>query len=275
MKQTIFKKEVLPAIIATILSLAVFKICGLIVDNIIDNDFVVGLINQIIFAIATLVSVHVLKKTKIFQFDIKDLKAGWPSALLLIVFISFIAYMCVEEGIQITVPIWEVLVFITQMLLVGFCEEVLYRGLIQNAWHAFFKEDTRLHVFLAILCTGITFGLSHLTNGFDPAIGFAAAFNQALATSFMGMYFGVIYFRTGKNIWFLIILHALYDFVLSITNGRLSGVNMEDLLASAQTIKLSSIFIQGAVIMFAIALALYSKRTDALLKKDSPETTIL
>ena len=271
MKQTIFKKEVLPAIIATLLSLLIFKICGRITEQVITNGFIAGFINQVIFTIATLVSVYVLKKNQVFQFDFNDFKAGWTSALLLIVYILFLAYVCMMADQPITVRVWEALLFITQMFLVGFCEEVLFRGLIQNAWHKFFKEDTRLHIFFALLFTGITFGMAHMTNGFDPKIGFAAAFNQAIATSFMGMYFGIIYFRTGKNIWFLIILHGLYDLVLSIMNGRLSGVNMEDLLARAQTIKFSSILTQAAVLLLAVAIALFSKRTDALLKKDGTE----
>lgn len=269
MKVEVFKKEVIPAILAAFISLFAYKFVGKMTTNLFTNDFVRLLVNQIAFSIFALIATIVLKKMKIFNVNWSLLKQGWTSALFLIIYLGVIAGFTIFAKTPIVVKPWEVLCFLLQMFLIGFSEEVLFRGLIQNAFHSFFKEDTRLHVFLAILCTGLVFGFAHIFNGLDPKVGFGASLKQGFGTIFMGMYFSTIYYRTGKNLWFLMILHAVYDLVVSVMSGRLSGSNMEDVLALAQSIDIRTLLVQGAIFLFIIVILIRSKKMDTLLKKDT------
>ena len=268
MKQQVIKKEIIPAILATAICLTIYKVMGRFIEAHITNSFYTGFLNQLVFAFCTIVAVIVLRKSKIFRTNKKAFRQGWFSASLLLAYIALIAFIDIDALKNVSVSGVEVCLFLVQMFLVGVCEEVLFRGLIQNAFHAYFKEDTRLHVFYAIFCTGIMFGLTHLLNGLDPTVGFAAATNQAIGTIPMGMYFGTIYYRTGKNIWYVIILHGLYDLVISIMSGRLSGVTMESLLSEAQTIDYRVLIGQGVVILLFVFLGLRSKRMNSLLVKE-------
>ncbi|MBO4265244.1 MAG: CPBP family intramembrane metalloprotease, partial [Clostridia bacterium] len=72
----------------------------------------------------------------------------------------------------------QVLLLAGQCILVGFCEETLFRGIIQREFHDYFGEDSFKHVFLAILCAGIVFGLAHMIN-LDRGMQFMSVALQA------------------------------------------------------------------------------------------------
>ena len=89
------------------------------------------------------------------------------------------------------------------------------------------------------------------------------------------MYDGAVYFRTGKNIWYMIVLHSLYDLTLLIANGRLSGRTVNSILnfgggELTPKLVLIGILAWGAIYLLPTLFILRPKKLKPLLaeKKD-------
>ena len=97
---------------------------------------------------------------------------------------------------------------------IGICEEFLCRGFLLNEFLERFGKDKK-GVWYSIIVSGVMFGLMHLGNifGGQDVIG---TLSQVVGASVTGIVFGVIYYRT-KNIWSVVILHALWDFSLFLS----------------------------------------------------------
>ena len=230
------------------------------------NDFAASFLCEAVFALLAFLSVILLKKQEIYRCDMELLKKNWTCAGFFAVYIIIILGFALAARIEITITPIEVLLFLGHIFLVGFAEETFFRGLIQTAFHQYFGEDTKAHVVMAIVCSGAVFGMAHILNA-SNGLSFPAASTQALGNVFTGMFICAIYFRTGKNIWFMIFLHALYDGIAMIINGRLSGASLHDLLSNAENVGTGGILALCAVYLIVIAVILRDKKVEPLLKK--------
>jgi hypothetical protein len=88
-------------------------------------------------------------------------------------------------------------------LLAGVGEEALFRGVIQNALAGW------LPVWLALVLTGIIFGVAH-----------SVSTAYALVAGAVGLYLGSLYLIT-QNLLAPVVAHALYDFVALLVLVRL------------------------------------------------------
>ena len=262
-------KDVLLAVAAMTISLIIYRTVGKLFTEKIESDIVSGFVGELFLAVPALLSAILLKKTDIFKTDSSKLKSGWPSAGVFYVIIAFFGFLSLGSLLQPEVPFYEVLLFFGFMFLVGFAEEILFRGLIQNAFHKYFKEDSLLHVCIAILCTGLVFGLTHLTNALRQDVSFSAALIQSIVNIANGMYLGAIYFRTGKNLWFLIAIHAFYDGAGMIANGILSNsATTSSILNNSDRGGWMTVAVWLTVYLAAFAFVMRPKKTDPLLKKE-------
>ena len=71
-----------------------------------------------------------------------------------LIIISSVNFWC---GLTIQAPFLEILLYILSMCLVGFLEEVLFRGLL-------FKGMCQSNVTVAIIVSSLTFGVGHIVN---------------------------------------------------------------------------------------------------------------
>ena len=258
------KKILIPALLGCFIPLILYKIIGKIIRSHILNEYYSNFFSQVIFALFTFISVIVLKKTHIYSCDNKKLKKGWTSSILLIVLMCFYMVFAWIMLFNIQATPLELLCFLGQLFLIGYCEETLFRGIMQNAYHEVLGEDSQLHVIIAIVLGGFTFGLTHLSNIFSD-VNPMAAIVQATLTSFMGMYFGAIYFRTGKHLWFLVLLHALWDGVAFLFSGRLAGGSTTDALNATKEISTSGVLIYGAIYLLATIIVLRKSKVEPML----------
>ena len=273
MKNKITIKDVVITILAVWACVGIYRIVGRQITNLFSNDYIANFVAQIFFSILAILCVHLLKRNDIYHADMKLLKKGWSSAGFEIFLILFITLLGLGSILNASIKGWEILLVIGQCLLVGFSEEALFRGLVQGVFHKYFKEDSLKHVLLAVFFGGLIFGATHLTNGLRPEVGLYAAFIQACVTAFNGMYFGAIYYRTGKNLWYLMILHGIYDLVAMISAGRFEGTTLENILAQSGNSGLQGILVWGTLYMIATLVVLRPKKVNPLLVKE--EDTIL
>ena len=152
------RKELAWIIIVTIVATVLHHEAAKAIGNVITDTYLQAFIGELFFAILALAIVFVFKKTEIFKSDRELLKKGWASAGMLFVLIFYYLYIGTGAIQKATASFPQVMLFLGYCLLIGFCEEVLFRGLVQRAFHGIFKEDSFKHIFLALLCSGAVFG---------------------------------------------------------------------------------------------------------------------
>ncbi|WP_164913502.1 type II CAAX endopeptidase family protein [Sphingomonas sp. UV9] len=82
----------------------------------------------------------------------------------------------------------------------AFGEEILFRGFLQHQVSAILGSGDRSR-WTAILASGALFGLAHSIQG--PA--------GVISTGLAGLVFGWAWFRSGRNLWALILAHGMID----------------------------------------------------------------
>ena len=252
------RKELIWIIAVTIAATVLHHEAAKMLGKFVTDTYLQAFIGEVFFAILALTAVFVFKKTEIFKSDISLLKKGWTSAGILFVLIVYYFYLGTGALQNATASFPQVMLFLGHCFLIGFCEEVLFRGLVQRAFHDIFKEDSFMHVLLALLCSGVVFGLIHLTNA-DLSASLLSVTYMSLSNIFAGMYYGAVYFRTGKNLWYNVILHGIYDAVGLILFGRLSGVPLDAVVSP-------SVSSQSFVRMTLTYAALYLLPTFIILR---------
>ena len=262
-------KNVIVAVAAAVISVVLYHLAGRLISGIVSDDFLKAFLAEAVFAVLTVCAVLVFRQKEIFRSDRALFKSGWKSAGVFFAIIILFGIVGLGKLMDATATGIQFLLFAAQMILIGFCEEVFFRGFIQRAFHRLFGEDSFAHVFLAILCSGVIFGVMHIVN-MDRGNPLTAPVMQAAVNCFSGIYLGAIYFRTGKNIRYMILLHALYDFVSMIVAGRLNGVAMNDALNPAGGALTGNriaaiILIWGIIYLSATFLILRKKKITPLL----------
>lgn len=140
----------------------------------------------------------------------------YPVALLAYNLYSQLMFGLPENGTLL--PLWRILSFVANMLLVGVAEELLFRGVIGETLLEHFGTS-RSGVWKASLLSGLLFGCAHLTNLLSSAP--LGVLMQCIFAASLGVLYAAIYFRTG-NIWVTVFLHGGMD-VLSMLVGGLYG----------------------------------------------------
>lgn len=96
--------------------------------------------------------------------------------------------------------------FLIQCLLVGFVEEVVFRGIFQKL---IFLEMKKCHLVWQVLTSAAAFGLWHFVNLFFGA-SFGSTLLQVGYSFLLGAMLSVLMYKT-NNIWWCILVHALFD----------------------------------------------------------------
>ena len=258
-------KNILLALAACFGSILLYKLTSLLLEGKIANSYLHDFVVQAFFAVYAVAAVFLIKRTDVFHAEKNCLKSGWSSAFLLFAFILFYSAFGALTLLNITATVPEVILVILYIILIGFTEEILFRGVLQRAFHRYFTETSLKTVLSAIVISGFLFGIAHLGNFLR--IGIQAALPQALVNIFSGIYFGAVYFRTGKHPWYTVILHALYDWSTFLMSGRLSGNNTVAALSQAKNVGLSSILIFAVLYLGATAIILRPSKLNPLLEK--------
>ena len=230
------KKEVILIIAATIVVTVLHHEAAKGIGKVVSDTYLQAFLGEVFFAFLALAVVFAFKKTEIFKSDLSLLKKGWASAGILFALILYYLYMGLGAIQNATASFPQVVLFVAHCFLIGFCEEVLFRGLVQQAFHRIFLEDSFKHIFLALLCSGAVFGIVHLTNA-DLSVSLLSIVYMSLSNIFAGMFYGAVYVRTGKNLWYNVILHSLYDAVGLILYGRLSGAPLNAVVSPSVSLQ--------------------------------------
>ncbi len=106
------------------------------------------------------------------------------------------------HGVGMQEPLPETVLYIVSMLLVGFLEEVIFRGLL-------FEAMRPNGVKSAFVMSSLTFGIGHIVNLLNGA-AFLPTLLQICYAAAIGFLFTLIYYK-GKSLWPCILTHSLFN----------------------------------------------------------------
>lgn len=255
--------NVLYAVGAAVICVLIYKLLARHIHGFFSNDFVGSFMAQLFFALLATAACMILRMTDTFETDWSYLKKGWTAAGLEYALILLYSFLGLVNLMDSTAKWWEFLLLFGQALLVGYCEELLFRGMIQRSLHKYVGERNWLDVLLVCIISGLLFGAAHISNA--TSTGWGAALYQAAITGLTGIYLGAVYWRNGKNVWFMMLLHAVYDMVGFIMAGRLSGGTVAAATQHASTNGVRGFFTWFVLYGAATIIVLRPKKVNEVL----------
>ncbi len=162
----------------------------------------------------------------------KGLMSGFASSAYFIVvsllsLVSYIAEIALMDEVEYN-PVWLMVVFVLTVLLIGLAEETFFRGVVANLFLDKFGNDSA-GVWTATICSGMVFGLMHLSNIMSSDV--VGVLVQVIAACAMGMALTAIYYRC-HNIWVLILVHAFVDICGAFYSGFVAGGSLSSTISS-------------------------------------------
>lgn len=177
-----------------------------------ENEYIVQGIAEAVAALSSVGCVALFGYWKIWREKRMSFGKGLVVGLYFI-FVSAYSLITLSlsaflDGVQ-PQPLWMFFLFTAVMFLVGFTEEVFFRGVVSNMFFDKYAKDSA-GVWSAVIVSGLVFGLMHMMNAIG-GIALGSIIVQSVVASAMGMALTAIYYRT-RNIWVNIFLHAFVDF---------------------------------------------------------------
>ncbi|MFJ7917933.1 MULTISPECIES: lysostaphin resistance A-like protein [unclassified Lysinibacillus] len=202
---------ILLSILFTMLALVFPFVAGVIiaVKNISSLSSLV-LIQFIAFAVGVLVTLWIMKKSKFsFQdFGFRRFKAeAWMVVIIVSELVTFLNGITDKDGFSAQ----YVFILLLFVIAVGFCEELIFRGLV-------FKYLSAKGLKVAIIGSSILFGIGHFTNLLSGQ-DFLMTLLQVTYACLFGLVCAEIVAKT-KSIIFPIIWHATHDFIAFMTDSE-------------------------------------------------------
>lgn len=152
-----------------------------------------------------------IKKNKLFEYY-GLCKPNLPAKKVLYYFpLVLIGSVNIWFGVKMNFTPVETLFYMLSMILVGFLEEVIFRGFL-------FKGLCKDNIKTAIIISSLTFGFGHIINLFNGSganlISNLSQVGYAIAIGFL---FVILFYR-GKSLWPCIITHSVLNALGAISN---------------------------------------------------------
>ena len=112
------------------------------------------------------------------------------------------------NGINLSLSIKEIILYILAMIFIGFLEEIIFRGFLLQMM---LKDNEKV----AIIVTSLTFGIGHIINLLNGAEVLSTVLQIIYAVS-IGYLFAIIVIKS-KSIWPCIVTHSMVN-ALSVFN---------------------------------------------------------
>ena len=141
----------------------------------------------------------------------------------------FIATINIWYGFAMNLSMLESLLYFFSMILVGFLEEIIFRGFL-------FVEMCKDNVKTAIIVSSVTFGIGHIVNLFNGSG--ADLFSNLLQVVYAiaaGFMFTIIFYKT-KSLWPCIVTHSVINSMSVFANEAAATPMMKVATAAALTL---------------------------------------
>jgi membrane protease YdiL (CAAX protease family) len=173
----------------------------------------------------------------------KALWLAWPLVVITLLNLSSLidGSLVVDTSRPVLIILYTFLA-----LSIGFCEEVMGRGVVLSVmlrkW-----GDTRRGIYLAVLVSSALFGAAHIFNIVTGRLPLLANLTQIIYGFFFGVVFAACVLRNNA-IWPMMIMHAAIDFAGGLRHIAVGGGSQTDVANSTMT---------NAVIALIVTLPLF------------------
>ena len=167
------------------------------VQNFGVTDYRVTLINAI-FSLILISLIIILKRTKYYGLC----RVNNPKKFLYFIPLYLIATVNIWPGISINNSNLEITFYILTMIIVGFIEDIIFRGFL-------FKAIEKDNVNKAIIISAVTFGIGHIINLINGA-DFIPTLIQIIYAIALGFLFVIIFYKS-KSLIPSILTHSLIN----------------------------------------------------------------
>ncbi|QQZ09005.1 CPBP family intramembrane glutamic endopeptidase [Heyndrickxia vini] len=113
-------------------------------------------------------------------------------------------------GIDVTISLSVLMLTVVQMILVGYTEELLFRGI-------FFLKLKDKGPVLYVLFSSLVFSLLHSASAINPETGSTLVILQVVNAFLLGIVFALTFFIT-KKILIVMLAHTFFNIFASISN---------------------------------------------------------
>lgn len=199
----------------------------------ISDKYLATFLQKLLKAVTVIIYITKLK----FWDEIGSIKKLSNSNLLLLLPVAVLSLIPVLNGIKIK-SISIIFIILATVILIGIVEELLFRGVIFTA----LKENGTIN---AILISSFIFALTHFLN-----LVYGADFLDTVVQVVFAFGFGLVMavVRSKTNILLpLILVHALWDFVLDISNTNFNGT-----IDTIHSISLVLVLLWGIFLTFKV-----------------------
>ena len=159
----------------------------------------------------------------------------------------------------------EIIFYVLFLMMVGLSEELLLRGTVLRLFLDHYGEKGKGMAFSVILSAAL-FGLCHFSNVFSGQGLYNTAL-QMIGTFMMGLLFGAVYAKRG-NLYGVMVLHAIIDFMTLCENGLLVGSSLADAHASSEPGSLFWTLVSNGTFAIAAIVIMLHKKKDKSEKKE-------
>lgn len=210
-------------IVLSVIIFIVFEVCNFkYTDDETLNALLNGTIPRFAAGGALLTVLILLGCTKILKPELKSLPENllWCIPCFLVVLANF-PFAALITGSAKIVRAELTALFIAECLAIGFMEETLFRGILQDTFNQIFKDKPHGQIYTVFL-TSAAFGVVHLFNLFAGA-SVGATFLQVGYSFLIGAMLSAVLIKT-DNLWLCVLLHAGFDFGGSIITELGTGI---------------------------------------------------
>ncbi len=214
-------------IVLSVIIFIVFEVCNFkYTDDETLNALLNGTIPRFAAGGALLTVLILLGCKKILKPELKSLPGNllWCIPCFLVVLANF-PFSALITGSAEIVRAELTALFIAECLAIGFMEETLFRGILQDTFNQIFKGKPHGQIY-TVLLTSAAFGVVHLFNLFAGA-NVGATFLQVGYSFLIGAMLSAVLIKT-DNLWLCVLLHAGFDFGGNIISELGTG-NFQDL----------------------------------------------
>lgn len=273
MREFLDRHYIIKALLALIIYLAInfsFKlICELVGVNFDSNTdyFIREILSKVLPAVGIMLLFKATYSTK--QFSAKSFFKCFISGLVFLVIsagelIGLLIYMNTEGKSFKGIP--DIIVYIIFVLAIGLSEELFFRGVLPDIirGNEIGSEDvSKKRAILAAVVSSLLFGFVHIVNIFVGQ-GVYDTIGQMIYASCVGFIFYAVY-NKHKNLYGLIVLHAIVDFAGLARGGLIKGASiaMQPEDSGAGAVLGASIL---GVVFLLVALFIYLPKRKILRK---------
>lgn len=160
-----------------------------------------------LLALTVLIAVFLVKNGLLRKYGLKS----FPDARKYLFFVPFllIGFLNLMFGVRAKYAGVSQLIAVCSMILIGFVEEIIFRGFL-------FEAMRRDNLKSALIVSALTFGMGHIINLFAGQASFDTVLQMLYAIT-VGYVFVVFYYKSG-SLWPCIITHSLIDATSKFSN---------------------------------------------------------